>query len=147
MRFIKCDDCQCEVRTYNYFKLSATQLPHCDNCVKGYSESAKSILTRVHRLDTLPGFFEEVLSGRKNFEIRRNDRSFEIGDVLELAERAYSPMHYGRKRDVDYTGRLIVTEPVTYILHDFDGLGIGYAILSFPKLDTVSSQRRSHVEL
>lgn len=42
----------------------------------------------VHRLRTWPPYFEEVLLGRKTFEVRLNDRDYRRGDVLELVEWA-----------------------------------------------------------
>lgn len=42
-----------------------------------------------HELKLDSKFFDDVKSGKKNFEIRNNDRGFEIGDILEL--KSYSP--------------------------------------------------------
>lgn len=43
----------------------------------------------THELKILPRWFEDVLTGKKNFEIRRNDRDFKVGDYLLLKE--YEP--------------------------------------------------------
>jgi len=40
----------------------------------------------THNLKTWPSYFNEVLSGEKTFEIRRNDRQFQVGDLLILEE-------------------------------------------------------------
>lgn len=40
----------------------------------------------IHQLKISPEFFEEVISGRKSFEIRFNDREFNVGDILALNE-------------------------------------------------------------
>lgn len=58
----------------------------------------------THFLKILPRWYQDVESGKKNFEIRRNDRPFEVGDVLVLQE-------YERGR---YTGREIQKE-IEYI--------------------------------
>lgn len=50
-----------------------------------------------HKLKINPVFFAAVLSGRKNFEIRKNDRGFLPGDTVTLCE-------YDAKRR-EYTGR------------------------------------------
>lgn len=38
------------------------------------------------KLKTLPQYFQAVKDETKNFEIRNNDREYEVGDVLVLAE-------------------------------------------------------------
>ena len=39
-----------------------------------------------HTLKTWPVFFADVETGAKNFEIRKNDRNFQVGDFLRLEE-------------------------------------------------------------
>jgi hypothetical protein len=51
---------------------------------------------RQHELKTWPEFFEPVFTGRKAFELRKNDRDFREGDELWLRE--WQPMQ-------GYTGR------------------------------------------
>lgn len=41
-------------------------------------------IPRVHELKTWPEYWDAVRSGRKTFEVRRNDRGFRLGDILEL---------------------------------------------------------------
>lgn len=40
----------------------------------------------THHLKILPKYFEEILAGKKPFEIRFNDRNFKVGDRVELQE-------------------------------------------------------------
>ena len=40
----------------------------------------------MHRLKIAPEYFEAQEKGIKNFEIRKNDRDFKVGDLIELAE-------------------------------------------------------------
>lgn len=40
----------------------------------------------THELKILPEYFEAVTSGRKRFEIRKNNRDFKVGDLLYLRE-------------------------------------------------------------
>lgn len=61
----------------------------------------------THELKSWPVFFEQVWSGAKNFELRRDDRGFAVGDMLHLRE-----WHPGRK---EYTGRELFAR-VSYIL-------------------------------
>jgi hypothetical protein len=61
-----------------------------------------------HALKTWPGFFDDVMSGKKNFEVRKNDRNYQEGDVLRLEE--WMPENEGPGGA--YTGRkfsLLVT--------------------------------------
>ena len=37
-----------------------------------------------HELKIYPKYFEDVISGKKTFEVRKNDRKFNIGDILIL---------------------------------------------------------------
>lgn len=41
---------------------------------------------KQHILKTWPEYFKEVQSGTKTFEVRKNDRDFLVGDILELQE-------------------------------------------------------------
>lgn len=40
----------------------------------------------IHKLKTWPEHYEQVINGTKKFEVRRNDRDFQIGDILLLEE-------------------------------------------------------------
>ena len=40
----------------------------------------------AHELKTYPKYFQETIEGNKPFEIRKNDRNFQVGDVLILKE-------------------------------------------------------------
>lgn len=40
----------------------------------------------IHELKILPEYFNDVISGKKSFEIRKNDRPFKVGDLLALNE-------------------------------------------------------------
>ncbi len=52
-----------------------------------------------HRLKTWPGFFAGLMDGTKTAEVRRNDRHFQVGDVLLLRE-------FDAEEDT-YTGRFV----------------------------------------
>lgn len=56
-----------------------------------------------HELKTWPEFFGPILKGEKTFEIRANDRKFNVGDVLILREFRPCPLCMGSKRVRDYT--------------------------------------------
>jgi ASC-1-like (ASCH) protein len=59
-----------------------------------------------HKLKIQPQYFEAVFSGEKSFEIRKNDRNFQVGDTLLLQE--FIP------ETQSYTGQF-VERKITYI--------------------------------
>lgn len=63
-------------------------------------------LAGVHALKTWPEYFEAVFDGRKTFELRRDDRGFQEGDLLVLLE--WNPA------TKQYTGRMLERR-VTYV--------------------------------
>ena len=73
-----------------------------------------------HQLKTIQPFFNDLSGVRKNFEIRKNDRNFQEGDVLILAE--YDGKHF--------TG-ISLKASITYILKDCEEFGLkeGFVIL------------------
>lgn len=72
----------------------------------------------IHDLKIRPVYFEAVEDGRKTFEIRYDDRDYQVGDRLILRE-----WHLGR-----YTGR-VVEKMVTYKLTNCVGIYENYCIL------------------
>lgn len=40
----------------------------------------------IHQLKCWEPFFADVVSGAKSFEVRRNDRKFAVGDLIDLCE-------------------------------------------------------------
>lgn len=40
----------------------------------------------THDLKTVPPYFSDVMSGIKTFEVRKNDRDYQVGDTLRLFE-------------------------------------------------------------
>ena len=76
----------------------------------------------VHRLKTIQPFFQEIKERKKNFELRLNDRDFQIGDTVVLEE---------------WTGKCYtgdgVTRKIKYILKDCPEFGLmnGYCIFGW----------------
>lgn len=64
----------------------------------------------IHELKTVQPYFDDVASGNKTFEVRKNDREFMVGDFLALNE--YDPQQLP---GMEYTGRCMLAQ-VTYIL-------------------------------
>lgn len=79
---------------------------------------------QVHQIRLASNYFEDVAAGIKTFELRKNDRHYRKGDILELME-----FTEGRN-----TGRLIRAE-VTYLLEDYTGLEDGYCIMAIKVIE------------
>ncbi len=73
---------------------------------------------KIHELKTDHIYFTDVLREIKPFELRFNDRDYQVGDILRLCECI----------DKNPTGRNIDRE-VTYLLQNYPGLQEGYCIL------------------
>ena len=76
----------------------------------------------THDLKCVPPFFDDVLEGRKTFEIRKNDRDYRVGDTLILNEYQPAVLAYlGRK----VTRRIIYVADLSLVgISGFVGLGI-----------------------
>jgi hypothetical protein len=72
----------------------------------------------THELKTWPTFFQAVLDGRKNFDVRYDDRGYQAGDTVVLRE--WDPDKYVlnplARVDERYTGHRLQAE-IGYVLH------------------------------
>lgn len=84
-------------------------------------------IPQTHKLKILPKYFKAVARGTKHFEIRKNDRDYNVGDQIELKE------HDGEI----YTGNVIKGE-ITFVT-DFEQRE-GYIVFSFRKWAIVNSK-------
>ena len=73
---------------------------------------------KVHDVKLGTTFFDDVKTGRKTFELRKNDRGYKEGDTIVMHEY----------KDGTTTGRTI-EKKIVYMLEDFTGLEDGYCIL------------------
>ena len=73
---------------------------------------------KVHDVKLGTTFFDDVKTGRKTFELRKNDRGYKEGDIIVMHEY----------KDGTTTGRTI-EKKIVYMLEDFTGLEDGYCIL------------------
>lgn len=72
----------------------------------------------IHELKILPEFFYPVSIGLKTFELRKNDRNFQVGDIIKLKEWNGN----------NYTGCQL-DRKIIYILKEVAGLEAEYCIL------------------
>lgn len=79
----------------------------------------------IHKLKIEPQYFRQVISGKKKFEIRFNDRNYAVGDSLSLCE--YNPVT-GR-----FSGNSALAS-VTSICDDIRFVKPGYVVMSIDVL-------------
>jgi hypothetical protein len=76
----------------------------------------------AHDIKCIQPFFNYCCSGKKTFDLRKNDRNFKEGDTLILREfDEKTCYHTGRMKAFD----------ITFVLNDeFEGIEKGYCIMS-----------------
>lgn len=94
-----------------------------------------------HELKTWPEYYQAIKRGEKTFEIRKHDRTFEVGNKLLLREYKLTGINKVTQQiEGEYTGdEMEVT--ITYILkhypmHNNFGLEEGHCIMGFSILTT-----------
>jgi len=79
----------------------------------------------THELKTIEPYFTDIQSGVKTFDVRKNDRSYKVGDVVHF--RQWLPLFTGY--EWVYSGNGII-KTVTYILPGGQfGIEPGYVVL------------------
>ena len=82
-------------------------------------ESISGQQSTVHQIKLKSQYFKDVADGKKTFELRKNDRGYRIGDVLDMREI----------EDGEETGQHVRAE-ITYMLENYEGIEEGYCILA-----------------
>lgn len=80
------------------------------------------LTNKVHCVKILPENFENVLSKKMSFQIRKDDREYKLGDCMYLQEFIE-----------DYTGRSLPVK-INHILKENEGLRDGYVLLNIEVL-------------
>jgi hypothetical protein len=84
----------------------------------------------THELKTWPEPFQAVLDGRKRYEIRKNDRGYQVSDVLNLREWAIpTDPRFDQRGFTGYTGRSLRVV-VTYMTSGGEwGIPVGMCVM------------------
>lgn len=83
-----------------------------------------------HELKTWPAFFDAIARGEKTFEVRKNDRSFRVGDTLRL--RRFNPT----TGFLDHYDGQEVRAEVLYVMHGGAfGLAQGWVCMGIKVLE------------
>lgn len=113
-----------------YYQQSSVQL---QSLFTGYSARFTNwyLLMKEHTLKTHSRFFDDIWNGFKMFELRFDDRDYQVGDILYL---------YRYENGIKTEGKSMKAQ-ILYILKysDFpDGLKEGYVILQLAKIEKIS---------
>lgn len=92
-----------------------------------------------HELKTDPAVFQDVLDGKKTYELRLNDRGFCVGDELLLRETTHTGAEIRAGAPLEYTGRETTKTVAHMLTGPIYGLAAGWSILSFEQQRTVES--------
>lgn len=75
----------------------------------------------THTLKTWTDFFQAIVDGRKNFEVRYNDRGFQAGDYVRLVEVDSRYTSRSTGRIIDARIGYVLSQPVGRSGASFDG--------------------------
>lgn len=84
----------------------------------------------THRLKVFAKYADAIMSWAKTFEIRRNDRGYEVGDKIVFDVVTNEGYTVGAAARHPLNG---ATYRIDYILDDFEGLAQKYAALAISK--------------
>lgn len=79
-------------------------------------------MSKEHRIKTVQPYFDECWHGRKPFEVRKNDRDYQVGDKVVLQE-------YDSQNN-RYTERGI-EGIILYVLKDYAPIDSQYVVFSY----------------
>jgi hypothetical protein len=84
---------------------------------------------RRHILKTDPSVFQASWDEEKPYEIRIDDRDFQVGDELLLTETVYTSMEMKNGKPLEYTGRAILQTVIHKLRGGQYGIQDGWCIL------------------
>ena len=85
---------------------------------------------QMHIIKLHTRYMEAVNQGQKNFEVRYNDRDYQVGDLLVMYE-------------VDNQGCIrngLAVKEITYVLKSFEALKSGWVVLGLAPNDSISPE-------
>ena len=87
---------------------------------------------KTHRLKVFIKYADAIMSGAKTFEIRKNDRDYEVGDKIVFDVVTNEGYAVGSAARHPLNG---ATYRIDYILDGFEGLAQKYVALAISKVD------------
>lgn len=90
----------------------------------------------THELKIKSEYLYPILKGDKRFEVRKNDRNFQVGDLIHLREfypaTSEQEAHYGKSQG---------TYKITYLLNNEEYCKGDYVIFGFESVDPMEEMR------
>lgn len=86
----------------------------------------------THRLKVLIKYADAIMNGTKTFEVRKNDRGYEVGDKIVFDVVTNEGYAVGAAARHPLNGEAY---RIDYILDDFEGLAQKYVALAISKED------------
>ncbi len=84
-------------------------------------------MSKVIEVKCQQPYFDEVWLKRKNFEVRYNDRDYQVGDIVILKEWDENNKYSTR----------IVHVLITYILANYDALAPNHVVFAFTEVTRI----------
>nr|DAP47209.1 MAG TPA: activating signal cointegrator [Caudoviricetes sp.] len=85
---------------------------------------------KTHRLKVFIKYADAIMNGTKTFEVRKNDRGYEVGDKIVFSVVSNEGISVGDTVRHPLNG---ATYRIDYILDDFEGLAQKYVALAISK--------------
>lgn len=110
--------------------IDSIPISFCPFCGRDLHKEGGPMTT--HRLKVFVKYADAIMSGVKTFEIRKNDRGYEVGDSIVFNVVADDCHSFEEAARHPLNGE---TYRIDYILNDFEGLAQKYVALSISKVD------------
>lgn len=89
-----------------------------------------------HKLKTWPVYFDAIARGDKTFEVRRDDRGFQKGDIVVLQRTQDEYPHHRVEYGIDGKVKSEIRRRITYILTGGQfGIEPGWVVMQLEKAD------------
>ncbi len=110
--------------------IDSIPISFCPFCGRDLHKEGGPMTT--HRLKVFVKYADAIMNGTKTFEIRKNDRGYEVGDKIVFDVVTNKGYAVGAAARHPLNG---ATYRIDYILDDFEGLAQKYVALAISKVD------------
>lgn len=94
---------------------------------------------KIHELKIKKEYYKEVALGHKTFELRKNDRDYQVGDLIKFTDALFDRENINDKNMVEeyYPSPSETLFKITYVLKDVPeyGLDKDYCILGIKRVE------------